>query len=593
MTRDEEEVSTLYGIDIGSVIGGRYRLDRELRTVSGAVSYAATDQTLARSAMLLLAYQHAADVVDAARRSALLTDPRIPRVLDVGSVPAGSLGTGPDGALAPEIAYVVTETIEGRTLAERLRTGPQRPQRARAIVGEAAQALTAASGRGLHHLSLTPADVAVGDEGQVWVSGIAVLAAASGRDARSAEDADRADAAALVRILYAALTAHWPGDAGLDGIPPAPARADGVPPASALVPGLPPDLAELGSAALRPAGEGPRTPDEIAETLAPWSFDDPGREPFAAPAEGPSAVDDVLGLFAPTASAGAIEAGLPTRRATRFPVRLTGTAPATQEPDEDLSLPADETAVLDVSRDDAPGPEPVPAWTPEPRPAFVAAATAAGPDEPEEPPRRGHGALWALGALGLLIVAGLVTAVIALTHVDAPAPAAAPAAPATSAHSAAPTTATPSPSAPESAPPPTVDSVTAIDPEGDGSENPQSAPLVLDGDPATFWRSQTYSSATFGNLKSGVGLVLALRQDAEVHAVHLVTHGTGGDVQVRTATSPAGDGATTIGQSALTDGETTIRIDPPATARYVVLWFDSLPQVSGSYRIEVASVGLE
>ena len=50
----------------------------------------------------------------------------------------------------------------------------------------------------------------------------------------------------------------------------------------------------------------------------------------------------------------------------------------------------------------------------------------------------------------------------------------------------------------------------AFDPEGDHDEHNADAPKAIDGDPATVWTTQTYTSPTFGNLKSGVGLVLRL-----------------------------------------------------------------------------------
>ena len=53
---------------------------------------------------------------------------------------------------------------------------------------------------------------------------------------------------------------------------------------------------------------------------------------------------------------------------------------------------------------------------------------------------------------------------------------------------------------------------TDLDPQGDPpSENPELAPLAVDGDPATAWRSLTYKQ-NFGpgGLKTGLGLVVDL-----------------------------------------------------------------------------------
>ena len=53
---------------------------------------------------------------------------------------------------------------------------------------------------------------------------------------------------------------------------------------------------------------------------------------------------------------------------------------------------------------------------------------------------------------------------------------------------------------------------TDFDPQGDPpEENPELAPLAVDGDPATSWRTATYlQNFGPGGLKTGVGLVLDL-----------------------------------------------------------------------------------
>src|SRR4051794_36049495 len=53
-----------------------------------------------------------------------------------------------------------------------------------------------------------------------------------------------------------------------------------------------------------------------------------------------------------------------------------------------------------------------------------------------------------------------------------------------------------------------LSAVGAYDPEGDGHENDDLAPLAVDGDASTFWKTEHYHS--FG--KTGVGLVLDARR---------------------------------------------------------------------------------
>jgi hypothetical protein len=51
----------------------------------------------------------------------------------------------------------------------------------------------------------------------------------------------------------------------------------------------------------------------------------------------------------------------------------------------------------------------------------------------------------------------------------------------------------------------------SFDPQGnDGTENDQDLPLLVDNDAATTWSTDTYTTASFGGLKQGVGVILPL-----------------------------------------------------------------------------------
>lgn len=79
---------------------------------------------------------------------------------------------------------------------------------------------------------------------------------------------------------------------------------------------------------------------------------------------------------------------------------------------------------------------------------------------------------------------------------------------------------------------PSLAGATAIDPEGDGDERNDSAALAIDGDDDTYWRTERYRSANFGNLKSGVGLVIDLGGSARVNEVTLDTESEGWSVEL-------------------------------------------------------------
>jgi len=79
---------------------------------------------------------------------------------------------------------------------------------------------------------------------------------------------------------------------------------------------------------------------------------------------------------------------------------------------------------------------------------------------------------------------------------------------------------------------PILAGATAIDPEGDGEERNDTAAFAIDGDNDTYWRSERYRSANFGNLKSGVGLVIDLGGSARVNEVTLKTESDDWSVEI-------------------------------------------------------------
>lgn len=243
----------------GTVLSGRYELtDPRPCALPGTSEWTATDQILVRPVVVrVVPAGGAGPALDAARRASLVADPRLVRVLDVGS----DEGVG----------YVVTEMVAGPTLDRLVAREPLSADQARAIVGEAATALEVARRRGVHHLALRPSTLAVSDEGRVLVSGLALDAVLLGHAGGDARTTSRIDATDLVRLVYAALTGHWPGPVeAADGLPTAP-EADGVPvPPAELVPGVPGDLNTLCVATLGREDDGPLSPADLVRELEPW-----------------------------------------------------------------------------------------------------------------------------------------------------------------------------------------------------------------------------------------------------------------------------------------------------------------------------------
>ncbi|MFJ8663293.1 protein kinase family protein [Streptomyces sp. NPDC093795] len=154
------------------------------------------------------------------------------------------------------------------------------------------------------------------------------------------------------------------------------------------------------------------------------------------------------------------------------------------------------------------------------------------------------------------------------------------------------TTKTPvtTPTADEKPPPPkplAIESAHDFDPLGNGAENGQAIENAYDGDPSTFWHTVSYATAEFGNLKTGVGVVLDLGKAQKVSTVELSFQGHT-SVQLRTAPSDAISAPDTPGAfttQASGDGtDVTLKPTKPVTTRYLLVWLTKLPVNDGDFR---------
>lgn len=145
----------------------------------------------------------------------------------------------------------------------------------------------------------------------------------------------------------------------------------------------------------------------------------------------------------------------------------------------------------------------------------------------------------------------------------------------------------PSPTA-SPARPLTVASVAAFGPDGtsDG-DNPGLVSQVVDGGGA--WHSSWYTTAEFGNLQSGTGILLDMGQPVTVNRVRLEL-GTevGADVQVRMGDTAVLGDMSTAASASDAGGMVRLPLSSPAKARYVLIWFTKLPPISGGrYQVSV------
>jgi hypothetical protein len=496
----------------GTRLAGRYRLEDRVSDTPGSTLWKAIDETLARPVAVLTfapGFPRIYQVVTAARAASRMTDSRLAQVFDV-----------EDGG---DRAYVVLEWVGGESLDELLAAGPIEPGRAAALIAEAAQALAAAHAAGLAHLCLTPRSLRWTAGGGIKITGLGVEAAMYGAHA---DDPAAADTQGLGRLLYAALTAHWPGGDAVH-LPPAP-FADG----------------ELCTPRQVRAGipAGIDTVTSLALSGRPWR----GRPPLTSPA----ALAEALSQVAP-----ATPLTPPPLTPHLAAVRVPGGRPAEAE-----SL--------------SPGP-----GTPQGSSADTQAIHT-GAHRMSPPGRKPPGIGKALaGAVAVLVVAAIGIGVWTLSReLGKPG------------HPGSTTQARPGASgAVTTLTPVSAHGFDIYDTTGqDRNENDNEAPRAIDGNPRTAWHTLFYeNNPVFGRLKKGTGLILDMGKPVKLAAVD-VTFGptAGADVQImvgnsNTLSPGALAGFTTVARATGVPGNDYIfHTTSAATGRYVLVWFTKLPPQS-------------
>lgn len=518
-------------IEPGSHLANRYRLEERISESGGSTLWKATDEILARAVAVRTfdaSFPRIAEVVTAARAASRLTDPRLTQVFDADDSGAN--------------AYVVSEWVSGDSLEDMLSgKGPLEPGRAATLLHEAAEAIAAAHAAGLSHLCLTPADLLWTTGGTVKLLGIAVDAVLG--DCR-AEDPALEDARGLGRMLYAAVTAHWPGGTG-SALPPAPA-AHALAPPSHVKPGVPPAIDAV-----------------VRRVLVADSVPDP----IATPAELAKALTRVprtpLPLFAGLA-------GGPPPSVVQRPDRQTGPLHAHRPPQPRPTA--------------APGPQ----YAGRP-PSTVQSAMPAqynGHGGAPRPPRQAGGRaslpLLAIAAAALTVIAGIGAWSVLRDKPDKGSGG--------GGASAAPTDKKTKPTMGRIQ----IQGVTAIDdPIGPGNTDSSignNLQYVHDGDPTTIWHSQTYKSADFGRLEKGMGVVLDLGRPAEVSKVVAQLPGLPATLHLRVGDSAELAGMRNVVKLQGVTGEVELTPSKPTRTQFVLVWFTN--PVPAGFKAQISEVAV-
>lgn len=617
-------------VEPGSVLVERYRLSQQATTdLAAATAWEAHDLILDREVRVtLVTGPYAGDALDAARRAALVTDPRLARVLDAGSDADGH-------------KYVVTEPHTGTTLTEVISSGLVDEQQARAIVGEAATALGVAHARGVHHTALRPEAVRV-DGHQVRVTGLGLDGGLASGDTLNVKPA-QLDAQGLVALLYYAMTARWPGQdleadwIAKDTLIPLPAQVDdsgAVAPLSTLVPHVDADIDALVGRTFDASGgtEGPMNPDDVTAALQPWGEvsvvaslpgfvqpepEEPRRQSVAEAFGGegtPPVRRPVTGRIARTdetiaAGVGNVPASYPEpqNEYTYEPQAYGQHAPVPPPPPESgptgydqfgqpvaQAQPGYDQAQYAQYAQQAPQQYPPQSYAPggvDPNGGYY--DQDAGFATQPAPKRGGvNPTPIVLGLVGVAVVAGLIWAVNAVLSPTPDVIADAPPTPSVSVSAGTEGEGSSEPSAPtETEARPVIDSATllgTLEWEGETIDHPEKVELAYDTDPATFYFTTTYQGKpAFGGFKDALGMELRLREPASVSKIELLTNTPGGKVQIL----KGGEGGEVLAEGTFSN-TTTFELPEPVVSDSFTIWITELPQVSDGFRLELNEVVL-
>jgi serine/threonine-protein kinase len=141
--------------------------------------------------------------------------------------------------------------------------------------------------------------------------------------------------------------------------------------------------------------------------------------------------------------------------------------------------------------------------------------------------------------------------------------------------------------------PVTIASAQAFDPGGDGHENDASAPLAIDGDPTTSWRTEGYNDRDITKLKPGVGLVLHLDRSVSIDGLELDSPTNGWKIEVYVADGSAQElsdwGKPVATPDPLAAGRSTVDLDG-AKGSEVLIWILDRGDAPGRAAAELRDV---
>ena len=132
--------------------------------------------------------------------------------------------------------------------------------------------------------------------------------------------------------------------------------------------------------------------------------------------------------------------------------------------------------------------------------------------------------------------------------------------------------------------------VAAYDPPpGDGAEGDGELARATDGNPSTYWSTEEYANADFGNLKSGVGIVVATGAPVKLSRLIVTSDEPGYTAVVEAGSSPGGP-FERVSASQTSSSTATFSLDVAAPRRYYLLWITSLVPGASGYQAHVDEI---
>jgi len=202
--------------------------------------------------------------------------------------------------------------------------------------------------------------------------------------------------------------------------------------------------------------------------------------------------------------------------------------------------------------------------------------------EDEAPEKEPRSLRWLVG--GLLAAVLVVGLILAVTNLGSLLPSSAPAASQSTPAPPSSETKTEEPAptqAPPPAAPPAIEGITRLGDFPFAATYDKDLARAFDGNAASYWSDMEFATADWGGLVTNMPLVIKLKEKTEVKSIVLnQLGGSGGSISVYTNDRPAMDGAKLVGTNSFTSPELTLPLAAPTQTQYIIVDIKTLPKLA-------------